>query len=325
MRTFICTVALVAAFCIVELFVLFALAVPAKYPRAGPQEGVTFCLAVLSIPFLGALFLRFTYGDRKWAAQAMATVVVSTAGWIAFAAIVIGESEVVTEQHPKWLTALTVVDALLLLGVMAFLWRRLRQRSVALEIANWTAQRQRGRAEHHRRSQAIRVALCLPVASVLLALLFLPTVWGVVSHILHPAATVLGGYRLDLPASWVVLEAGDNLVFGAVASSPLQSPARWLRYGEVPISRWDFSVHPGATSDGPPSEHRKTVLERRSFDTRRGPINCIRYWPDWVVQQDPAYAFVTCSGPDGFRAYLYGGASPTAAFYGVIESVARSH
>jgi hypothetical protein len=57
---------------------------------------------------------------------------------------------------------------------------------------------------------------------VIIAFLFFPETWAVVSHLSHPGSGRLLGYRVSIPANWVVLidepDIGGSHTWSSVAA-----------------------------------------------------------------------------------------------------------
>lgn len=323
-------IAAVLACCIVETAALFVIAIPAESGRlARPRQGTALVIGFLLIPFLASLFLRFIYGSHRWVIRTIGAVGLITVALIGFLAILFGETEPLNalpdEQRHSLSHLFFFLDLVLVIWLLWKFWRWTRRRSLELEIDRWLSERKSGigRAETAAYNRAIRVAVCLPVVTVLLVILFFPSPWALASHAVHPTANRLAGYQINLPLSWVVLDSGKDYVYGVTATNMIQDPLRWARYGSIPVTGWSFSVHPNWPSELPRTSSNK--IETRSFVTLKGAITCLSYWPAWLTKPDPRHVAVDCSGPGGFTANMYGQSQDVSAFYAVIAEISPTN
>jgi hypothetical protein len=322
--------ATVTALCVAEILLLFSIAVPASHETFAPRsyQLVALVTGYLLISGLAALFSRLNYGNRKWRRRALVIIAVPAMCFFAFIAILMGEFELIDvfpyEQQENIGLAILAVDAFLAALVLFGMWKKGRRRSIELEAEHWLSERHSGvsHPELLQRHRAIRVALCLPTVSVLLAFLFLPEIWALVSHTVHYGEKRVAGYQLVLPITWVVLASSeDRFVYGVAASGMAREPKRWVADHGIPISGWVFSVDDGRDFAPRPKHESDEILEMRSFLSGNESISCTRYWPKWLGKADSRYAFVDCSGPHGFAAYMEGEARDVSTFYGVLYRI----
>ena len=88
-----------------------------------------------------------------------------------------------------------------------FAIRKSGERSVPIEASRWLAERHTGIDPRERkwRNRGIGWSLWIPSLTVLAVLLFLPEIWGLVTHIRQPQTSQLTGYRIPIPATWIIL------------------------------------------------------------------------------------------------------------------------
>ncbi len=135
---------------------------------------------------------------------------------------------------------------LLLSGACGYIVHRriTRERYNYTEAEKWLTLRTRPCIDHTRRVKAAkRWAIWIPTAIVVIAFLFFPETWAIVSHLSHPGSGRLLGYRVSIPANWVVLtdepDIGSSHTWSSVAAFHSKgvlragAPAYWRR--EPPI------------------------------------------------------------------------------------------
>ena len=188
-----------------------------------------------------------------------------------------------------------------------------------MEAQRWLDERHSAatRTEIVQRQRAIRAALWLPSMVVLLALLYLPEAWALISHIVHSGRHQLHGHTVSVP-TWVVLVSEDDRsTFGIVAPGFGRHPLQWLREGGIPISSWGFSVYDASLPD---RDHNQ-IVDTRIFPATGGSITCVQYVPNWWRNANSHYSRIGCSGPNGLSAYMEGEARDVPAFLDVVSRI----
>jgi len=308
--------------CVAETLLLFSIAVPGRYAFEGRQL-VAMVTGYLLMAVIAAFFSRWNYGNRKWYRRTAAIITVPVMGFFVFIAISWGGSKLVEAAgygHRVNIDLMIfTLDAFLFICAVFGMWKRSRRRSVELDTENWLSQRHSGlnRTELIRRRRTIAIALWMPTASVLLAFLFLPQVWGLASHVVHFNEKRIAGHRLVLPTSWVVLGVEDRFVYGVTVSGIAQEPRKWIS-ADIPISGWSFSDQSGFASQSMPNDE---ILETRSFLSGNDSIRCTRYSQKRLGKPDSRYVFIKCSGVRGFTADLIGEARDIPKFYDVLNRI----
>jgi len=336
-------VLLVAAYSLCEtLILLFTIARIDLYPFPSLYQWIVSLGQLLLIPGSAALFSRLLYGSYRWGIRAVTIVVVSAATFVLMMAIAYGIYKIsnVTWVFPFTIAALVIVILLLLacgIGAVLFLFfRSVARRTARIESRRWLAARQTGLAPEviRWRNRGLRWALCIPSALVLLVLLFLPEAWGIVSHFGHPWARVLGGYRIPIPTTWIVLDQGEVDWEGYVSARGLAGRGMGFDFApyvadDLPLSTWTVRIAPTSRSPesarSPWTPQDSEVVGRRVFTIGNENVTCLEYWPSYLERpvriESSERAFVSCSGSQRLSASLFGERIHLATFYRMLEGV----
>jgi hypothetical protein len=206
--------------------------------------------------------------------------------------------------------------------------------SVQAEAARWLAERESGVSPRDRqwRRRGIRLASCIPSAMVLLVFLFLPEIWGMLSHLSQPHSGNLPGYEVSLPATWIVLRHenqmnGRSWVTGLAVRGMGRGVTPYLR-GDPPLSSWDIEADSEVESDESMrtrwTPNDEDVISRRLFTIGNDQLTCLDYRPSYLHYGDfpePFAASVRCSDGKRLRASFSGKRSQVAAFYEMLSSI----
>jgi hypothetical protein len=161
--------------------------------------------------------------------------------------------------------------------------------------------------------------------------LFLPEVWGLLSHLGGHGLGNLSGYRVTIPPTWFVWNSfngessGNSQAFGfaargiALGSNPFRYDA---------LSSWDIRTT-GFNSGFVPGYDRalpkdNEIISRQNFAIEGGNIVCTDYWPsDWHRPRSDAatIAYVICTDTRRLRAGFMGDRSQLPTFYRMINSI----
>ena len=178
---------------------------------------------------------------------------------------------------------------LLLIGASGYIAHRriTRERYNRTEAGKWLTFRVRPRVDYSRRIKAAkRWVIWLPTAVVMIAFLFFPETWAVVSHLSHPSSGRLLGYRVSIPANWVVLtdepDIGSSHTWSSVAAFQSKGVLRagatayWRR--EPPIANMSFYAAP-LGDRRPRFLPNDKIISTRTLPLGRGTITCSEYIP----------------------------------------------
>lgn len=179
----------------------------------------------------------------------------------------------------------------------------------------------------------------IPLTMVLVVFLFLPEMWGVLSHLSQPRAGDLTGYHVPIPPTWIVLqhdehsEDGWSRVTGFAGRGIGRGVAPYLRWAP-PFSSWDIETD-SAPSKGSFARWRMPsddeVTGRRSFMIGADSITCLDYWPSYLstgpyqrTQQfdDLSVAYIQCSDGRRFHAGFFGIRGQVAEFHDMLAGTA---
>ncbi len=307
-------------------------------------QGTVWFGQLLLIPGLAALLSRVMYGSYRWRTRTLITLLAGTLG------VPIGITVLAIMVVPlAWAfdTSRILFDLLLpvsLLGILFGLFvakQKSEEWGVRAESARWLAERQSGISPRDVkwRNRGIRLATCFPTLLVLLVFLFLPEVWGMLSHLSETQSGNLAGYQVPIPATWVVRRHdkpsadGWSTVTGFAGRGIGRGVVPYLRR-EPPLSSWDFETDSYVPSEGSsargqiPSDDE--VTGRRSFMIRADSITCLDYWPSYLrtgpyqrTQQfdDLSTAYITCSNGRRFHAGFFGMRGQVATFYKILGRI----
>lgn len=305
---------------VAETLLLFSIAVPPTGDAFSPRAHQIVALIVgFLIPGLAVIFSCLNYGFPHWQRRAFIIVGLPILAFCSFVGVIWGAGELLQdipyERQDRVAIGMFSVILLVILWLVSKGWKISRRRSVDLEAQHWLDERNSGatNTEVVQRHRLIRTALWIPAATVLLALLFLPETWALVSHIVHGGSRRLNAYTVSVPVTWVVLMAGDRSLSGVVAPGLALHPTQWL-HGEVPISSWGFSVY----NTPRPHIDSSQIIERQDFLVKDSTITCVRYWPNRWEAGNGRRVRIDCSGPHGFFGYMEGQTRDVASFFAVL-------
>jgi hypothetical protein len=212
---------------------------------------------------------------------------------------------------------------------------------VRAEAARWLAERQSGIVSRdvNWRNRGIRLATCFPALLVLLLFLFLPEVWGMLSHLGTAHSGDLAGYRVPIPATWIVLrhdnqsEDGWSTVTGLAGRGIGRGVSPYLRW-QPPFSSWDIETDSYAQSEESFDRWRvqgdDAVTGQRSFMIGSESVTCLDYWPSYLrtgpyqrTQQfdDLSITYIECSNGRRFHASFFGIRGQVATFYEMLGRI----
>lgn len=328
-------VAVVTGYTLVETLLLLSLVV--QVPGDGGPSAYRFAVTwgqLLLIPGFGVILSLVMYGRAGWTRRALRILAVCelvipgsilVLFGIGFVFDWISRSNADSLSRP---ILFVVFQILLLLGMPALvfffaIWAT--RNSVPLEAARWLAERQAGTSLQHRhaRIRGVRIASCIPCATVLLIFLFLLEIWGMLSHVRLRHAGDLPGYKVSIPATWIILNHGQSWVgsssaWGLVGNGFASGLKPYFRKG-APLSSWGVEVSNSPHSHPIPRPGVGSLAER-VFTIGNQEITCFDACPGCAAQE-PRVIFINCSSEHGLRASFYGSPAHLPAFYKMIESI----
>jgi len=194
-KNFLAIIGAVAAYSIFETALLLLYLLPQySYPLRDPLLAI---IHLFTNPGMSVLFSLILFGSYQWrqrvavrlsTAPAFVLLLVLTILPVGLLATIL-EKKGIDLGGSAFLAVLWWIVFLPIVVILSILInRKARERSVELESSRWLAERQAGSVPHERRlrERAIRLALWIPSAMVLTVFLFLPEVWGLLTHLQQP-------------------------------------------------------------------------------------------------------------------------------------------
>lgn len=333
MRKALIIVAAVAGYSLLEAGVLLSVMLPHyEYSNRGTYEEVALLGQLLLIPGLAALLSRIMYGPYRWVRRAATILLVGSLGVPIILTLIFLPVGILI-----WAFSVSKLIFAVLLPVVVgsvglslhFVIRKGAKWSVQLESRRWLAERQSGSdaSERKWRSRGIGLASWIPLLIVLLVFLFLPETWGILSHVNQAQFANLPGYRVPIPATWIVLfhgnqpEGGGSWVNG-IAGRGIAFGVRPYLKMRVPLSSWDIRTQPLRDTEVPKDDD---AIARRVFTIGSESITCLDYWPSYLVRpvnvETSPIAYVECGGAGRLRAGFFGERDQLATFYRMLEGI----
>jgi hypothetical protein len=348
-------VAVVAVYTVVQIVVMMSTTCPVLWQIMHPNYREAVWIAELAlIPALAAFFSFLIYGRgglgkralRIYLVCASAAPIVLIPFFIAVGTMMLLDSGVNSRGPTKAEGAIMFVLVLImwaLIGVVIFrLARRIRNQTVELEEERWLKERNTlTAAEIRRRNRAIRIALWIPSACVLLVFLLFPEMWGLSSRVAGPRVDV-PGYRVSLPVTWFVSysevpdigrqipsidrgsELGSSWIEGFMVRGVTRAPASFFRDAQVSMSSWEIgSVAYGKrVRQRPPADFH--ILSQRQFSTGKETLTCYDYRLFRNEQRfgsDDPTVHIDCYGTGRLYASFFGERTQVDEFYHMLQGI----
>lgn len=343
-QTGLATIAIVAGYSLVEVFLLLTFAQPSDDGIPTTFQFVIFFAQLLLIPGIAALFSVLLYGTHQWRRRTLTILACGPLGVSALIASIVLIASVLavaaTISMVLFFVALPVVVGGLW-WVVAKLARRISRYVIELESKRRLTEIQSGIAapERKSRARAIGWALWIPALLVLLIGLFLPEAIWIVGHMVRPSANTIGSYRIPVPAGWIIgglgLHDSAHLSIGGVAMSGIgRHPREHIRLNRSSLSLWYVGV--AEASQAQPSIDANMPRgainpQRRVFKVRDGSVVCVEYGvprPDsewYPMVEVESRVSARCAGPGRLYSTITGSATEIAAFYKMLQGVQMSN
>ncbi len=223
------------------------------------------------------------------------------------------------------------IAILLTVPVLLFFGNReARKRSVALESSRWLAEHQAriSAGERKSRERGIRWSLWIPSLMVLAVFLFLPEVWGLLTHMQRPQAGRLLRYDVTVPPTWIIVSSRTSFTEGSWVNGIAWrgmglGVKRYLHFGDLPVSSWGVGFTELDEPELRPS-NRDDAVARRDFQIGRAKLTCFEYR---LSRSRPMragaepLALIYCSGSDRLSAKFIGDRIQASAFYGMLAKM----
>ena len=210
--------------------------------------------------------------------------------------------------------------------------RRSKKRSLQTEASRWLAERRSGIAlrDIKWRRRGIYFASSIPVSMVLLFFLFLPEVWGMLSHLGVPQSGNCSGSQLPIPPSWIVLRHDNQAANGWSISSGLAGRGIWHGWspylrGPMPFISWSFGTK-SRDEDASMNAQSRTkddeIIGQRVFTIGLGNVSCVEYKPTYLSSLYNRWGeHIDCSDSGRFFANYAGPKPQVEKFYEVLGGI----
>lgn len=329
-------ITVVFAYSLVEMGLLLSTFVSHQgYYYPSTYQAVVCLGQPLLIPGLAALLSRILYGPYGSGRRTMTVLLAGSLGVpIAMIAVLIPIALLAWAYDVSPL----LFDGLLpviLAGMVTALFvavRRSGGRGVQAEAARWLAERRSAidPREIKWRKRGILFASWIPASMVLLFFLFLPEVWGMLSHLSIPQSGNLSGYYVPVPETWIVLRHQNEGANGWSITSGLAGRGIWrggLSYlrGPLPFTSWSIGTRSrnedAASMSSQSTPKDDEIIRQRVFTIGSDNISCVEYTATYVYNRW-GEIFVDCSDAGRFFANFSGPKTQVEKFYEVLGGIA---
>lgn len=339
MKKALIIVGLVAAYSSLEMGLLLSSIVSRHgFTYPSPYQGIVWLGQLLLIPGLAALLSRIMYGPYG---SGRRTVTILLAGSLGVPIVMIGVLIPIALLAWAYDVSQLLFDVLLpviLVGMVTGLFvavRRSGSRDVQAEASRWLAERGSGidprEIKWHKRG--IHFASWIPASMVLLFFLFLPEVWGMLSHLSVSQSGSLSGYHAPIPATWIVLRHENQAANGWSIASGLAGRGIWRGWspylrGPLPFISWNIGTRSRDEDASMSSQSRAKddeIIGQHVFTIGTGNIRCVEYRPTYVSLLSNRWGetYVDCSDAGRFFANFDGPKPQVEKFYEVLGGIAQ--
>lgn len=343
-------ISVVGGYCFLEtIFLLSYLLLDETYPGSYSPFALLGFAQFLILPGSAVLYSRLMYGRQQWGRRALILYLAGTVGVPAMVVIFLLPLGLLA-----WVAEFNNALGFILLPLVAggMIWgfffaiRKTGERCVQIEASRWLAERQTGiePGERKWRNRGIGWSLWIPSLMVLAVFLFLPEIWGVLTRVRDPHAGHLPGYRISIPATWVILSRSADSATGR--SSVIGLAGRGMRLGvtpffggRLPLFNWDLWTEPYSQFLNPDDRFAMDrwqpaddlVIDRRVLTLGNVSLTCLDYALDHFDKNrighnssESQIAYVTCSGPDRLHAHFAGERVYVPAFYKMLATTTKN-
>lgn len=345
-RTF-AMIGVVAAYSLLEAGLLLNMLVVQGYSNSISCLTAAVSLQLLVIPGLAVAVSRILYGPQNWRRRALVIFGLGSLGVPVLILLLVAVGILL-----EWVSSITWASTgsivlfavfLVMVGtgittVLVLVIKKGAARSVRLETARWLDERRSAIDPLQRtwRRRAIRLAPWVPVMTVLFVFLFLPEIWGILSHLSQPQARNLCGYRVPIPVTWIVLghdnqqADGQSSVMGLTSRGMGFDPTPYL-HADFPLSTWAIGTEPYREGYEPPTHSwmrgDDTITGQRGFTVGTNRLTCMEYSPSYMRRPPhvPSSLSIDCSGSIRLYARFVGRRDQVPIFYGMLEGVTQTN
>lgn len=325
----------VAGYSIAEIIILFSLVAPHPLYSPTPYQWAAAFGQLILIPGMAAVVSFAQYGKYQCLRRTLA---------ILRNGILMVPAAILSILLPGWLLVrcyevswklFAVAFPIVTLAVVlawVFLMRKSGNWAVIAEAERWLSERQAGVSQRDRakRRRSVRFAVCVPTLLVLPIFLFLPEIWGISSHFGQLDSGNLSGYRVGIPATWLITfryEYSDGS--SGVEGISAKGIGRGVNpFHDDSVSSWrvatdSYEPRPRIEHDRPNSY--SDILSRTDLIVTGEVITCVDYWPSnaWSPDRSESVriAHVKCSGSGRLSATFDGMRSQLPAFYKMFAGI----
>ena len=295
---------------------------------------------LLMIPGMAALSSVILYGRRRWKRRVLTILLVGTLGPPVALFLVVLPIGLLS-----WAADISVwLFRFLLLVVLGPMFcgfflaiRKTSQRSVPLEVSQWLADRNADSSTRQRwRDRTVSRLLWIPLLLVLITFLFMPEIWGLLTHLQNFQTDRTPGYEIRVPATWAVLYSETDsrtgwFNLGGIAGRGIGfNLGRYRRQWDIPLSDWSVGSEGtgfgwGVTRSVVPDE--RTYLKsnpgatRHAFQIGKATLVCFESHPSVWRTVKESLVLIECEGSDRLRASFTGEEMHVKAFYEMLSSI----
>lgn len=332
-------ITVVVAYSLVEMALLLStFASHQGYFYPSTYQAVVWLGQLLLIPGLAAVFSRIMYGPFGSGRRTMTILLAGSLGVpIAMIAVLIPVALLAWayDVSPLLFDGLLPVILTVMVTALFVAVRRSGGRGVQAEASRWLVERRSGMdpREIKWRKRGINFASWIPASMVLLLFLFLPEVWGMLSHLDIPQSGRLSGYYVPIPETWIVLRHENQGANGWSIASGLAGRGIWrggLPYlrGPLPFSSWSIGTRSGDEDAASMSSQSRPkddeIIRQRVVTIGSDNISCVEYTATYVYNPW-GEIFVDCSDAGRFFANFAGPKTQIEKFYEVLGGIAEEN
>jgi hypothetical protein len=163
---------------------------------------------------------------------------------------------------------------------------------------------------------------------VLPVFLFLPETWGIASHLAQRESGSLAGYKVAIPATWVILfhhKSSDGYSgISGIAGRGLGLGVNPLRYDS--LSAWYVGTRsPDQKRSIDYRVEHSDIVHRAELTVGGEAMTCLDYWPTYLYgpksSENARIVHVSCSSSGRLGAGFDGMRSQVPDFYEMLATV----
>jgi hypothetical protein len=324
----------VSGYSLLETILLLGVIVPSPWMSGWPNlERLVPLSQVLLIPGMAILWSRILHGPHQFGRRALFILFTGTLGVpVAVTSFVLPIALLAwafAVNRFLFAALMPIVVGVAALGT-SFLIRKGGRWGAQSEAQRWLRERQSDPGGYVRKNyvRVCCISSWIPVLTVLFVFVFLPEIWGLISHLARPGASNLAGYQVPIPMRWIVLWGVNQGAEGRSVVNGLA--ARGLAFGIRPnldrdwsFSTWSFWTADSRHPDSTQVAEGEVVNNRQNFDIGGENLTCLDYPPAHFGDVQ-AFAYVRCASSATLRATYFGPRKQLETFYAVLSGITRT-